>query len=154
MANVVYHGGVLQLFSVQTSSPDLRTLLLDDAGTYVADPDHDSLTDLALGSNELSTTNYSGGAGSADHHDHASVGYTHDTANDRVELDADDAVFSSLGPASGGPDVQAAVMYIRVDGTAANDTPLLYLDTGGFPKTVNGEDFTVTGPSEGWLQAA
>lgn len=141
MADTVYTAGILYLVQNGWAGADPRVLLIDDAGTYTPDKDHDQLSDLSLGSNELSTTNY------------ARVALTTqteaaDNVDNEVVLDADNVVFSALGPNTGGPAVGAAVVYFYVDGTAANDIPFLYLDSG-FPKQTNGEDFTLVWNAEG-----
>ncbi len=142
MANGEYQAGVKRL--LDTVGPhDLRMLLLDNAGSYVFDPDHTNLTALSLGSNEISTTNYA-------RQDLGGVATTIDTTNNRVRHTSNAGVFASLGPTSAGPTVKQVVIYIHVDGTAANDVPLYYIDDGGLPKTVNGEDFNVTPSADGW----
>lgn len=112
---------------------DVRILLLDDAGTYAPDPDHEFVDDLTPGSNELDTDNYARAA-------LAGKAVTLNTVDNRAEWTADDVVFADLGPTSAGPTIQAAVLYVDV--TDDTDSWLLcYLDdvTG----TVNGLDATV-----------
>ena len=96
-----------------------------------------------ISGDELSTTNYS-------RQTLTGKTTTTDNTDDEVELDSDDVVFSALGPSTGGPDVQAAVLFFFVTNDA-DSVPFLYLDSGGFPKTVNGEDFTVQPSAEGWV---
>lgn len=74
-----------------------------------------------------------------------------DDANNRAELDANDF---SFGATVGAGTRQAAgmVIYRYVDGTAANDLPIAYIDTGGFPFAGNGGAINVTVNAEGLLQ--
>jgi hypothetical protein len=44
------------------------------------------------------------------------------------------------------------VVYRHVDGTAANDLPIAYIDSGGFPFSGNGGAINVTVNAEGLLQ--
>ncbi len=63
-----------------------------------------------------------------------------DNANDRVEVTADPAVFSSIG--AGTRQGQAAIVYKQVTNDA--DSPLLFhIDSNGFPFTGTGADFPV-----------
>lgn len=142
MADTVYTAGIDYLITNGWTSSDLRVLLVDDGGSYSVDKDHDRLDDIT--GDELSTTGYARQA-------IASESQSIDNTDDEVELDGDDVTFSNLGPATGGPVVQAAVVYFHVDGTDANDVPFLYLDSGGFPKQTNGEDFTIQANVEGWV---
>jgi hypothetical protein len=46
------------------------------------------------------------------------------------------------------------VIYAHVDGTAGNDWPIAWIDTGGFPFSGNGGNVSVTVNAEGLLQVA
>lgn len=140
MANGVYTAGIRYLIDNGWDTSDARVLLLDDAGTYTFDKDHDFLTDLTLGSNELSTTNYVRKALASE------AESTNDTA-DEVRLDATDVTWTALGPASAGPTIQAAIVYFFVSADA-DSVPFLYLDDG-MPRAVNGGDVTIQWNSEG-----
>ena len=133
MTNAVYAAGNAYQAANGWSSLDVRVLLLDAAGSYIFDESHDSLDALNLGSNELNTVNYS---------QQALSGESVIAGSSEADLDANDIGWTALGPNSGGPAVQAVVVYFYVDGSGTNDIPYLYL-SDGFPKQVNGEDFTL-----------
>lgn len=134
MADTVYTGGIRYLIDHGWATSDVRVLLLSTTANYIVDPDHATLTDLMLGTNELVTTNYT----------RLSIGseaaITDDTA-DMVHLDGDDITWTRLGPNFAGPTIGAAVVYFFVTDDT-DSVPFLYLDTG-LPKVVNGEDFTL-----------
>lgn len=77
-----------------------------------------------------------------------------DAPNSRVELIANNSVWSALG--AGSRDVKASVIFKFV--TDDSDSPVLaYVDTGGFPFTATGADFTINWNAEGifqWRSAA
>lgn len=73
-----------------------------------------------------------------------------DLVNNRAEFDADDIVWTALGV--GTRQAQAMLLYRHVDGTAANDQAIGYIDTGGFPFNGNGGNVTVAWNAEGILQ--
>jgi hypothetical protein len=72
-----------------------------------------------------------------------------DAPNSRVEVPATATVWTALG--AGTRQAQAAVLYRFVTNDA--DSPILvYFDTGGFPFTASGADFTVNWNAEGMIQ--
>ena len=74
-----------------------------------------------------------------------------DDANDRAEFDADDVVWTALG--LGTRQCKAVVAFCYVDGTAANDWPIAYLDNAPeLPFWGNGSDETAAFNIEGILQ--
>lgn len=74
-----------------------------------------------------------------------------DTANDRGEYSAEaSTTYTALGV--GTRQCQALVVYKFVTNDAGS-TPLVYVDTGGFPFDGNGGDVTVTWNAEGIIQA-
>jgi hypothetical protein len=73
-----------------------------------------------------------------------------DDPNNRAELDANDFTWTALG--AGTRQAQAMVVYKHVDGTAANDVPIAFIDTGGFPFAGNGGDVTIQWSVEGIVQ--
>jgi hypothetical protein len=113
-------------------------LLLDDAGTYTFNADHNVVNDLTPGSNESSGTGYARKTISG-----RSV--AQDDTNDRAQCDATDpAVFS--GADFG--DVQAAVVFWEVT-TDADHILICYLDGASFPITTNGGDLTLQFHADG-----
>jgi hypothetical protein len=75
---------------------------------------------------------------------------TADTTNARGKFDADDFTWASLGAAT--KQAIGMLLYRHVDGTAANDVPVGYINTGGFPFNGNGGNVAVTWNPEGILQ--
>lgn len=73
-----------------------------------------------------------------------------DDPNNRGEFDADDITWTALGV--GTRQAQGMLVYRHVDGTAANDLPIAWIDTGGFPFSGNGGNVAVTWNAEGIIQ--
>ena len=124
----------------------IRVLLLSTA-VATPDPDLDFVADLVDGSNniELSTTNYG-------RQDVASRTVAIDDTNNRSVLDAADNVWTALGPASGGPTVRGALVYLRVgadDSTPADDPLIAYFDL--VDTQVNSGNFTVQWAAAGLI---
>lgn len=74
-----------------------------------------------------------------------------DTTNDRAEFDAADLTWTSLG--AGTRSMAGAIVLLHV----TNDTdsiPIIYIDSGGFPKAASGGDIGMTFNTEGILQFA
>lgn len=107
---------------------DARVGLLVDG--FTPNRDADFVSDIVA--NEIATTNYARQVLTGEV-------ITLDDANDRVLLDADNAVFPSLGPASGGPTVGSAFVYRN---TGADGTSPLWMWMDATPTDVNGSDFT------------
>lgn len=76
---------------------------------------------------------------------------TEDDPNNRSEIDYADFTFGAT-VAAGTRQAQGMIIYNRVDGTAANDWPVAWVDTGGFPFAGNGGAINVTVNAEGLLQ--
>ncbi len=143
MANFWYLEGLLALAKGDIDLEDdvLRALLVMTNTT--ADTD--------------TTAKFVGDFGTLDEHDGAAyarqtVVHTApaiDAPNSRVEVAATASVWSSLG--AGTRDAQAAVLFKFVTNDA--DSPVLvYYDSGGFPFTASGADFTVNWNAEGIVQ--
>lgn len=73
-----------------------------------------------------------------------------DNANNRAEFDADDASWTTL---TTGGTVQGLLLYRHVDGTAANDMVIAFIDSGGFPFSLTGGNLAITWNAEGIVQA-
>lgn len=76
-----------------------------------------------------------------------------DLANNRGEFDGDDIQFASLG--AGTRQAAGMLLFRQVDGTAANDQPIAYIDTTSpsvFPFSGNGGNVDVAWNAEGILQ--
>lgn len=93
---------------IDLDTDDIRVMLV--TSSYVVNADHDFVTDIT---NELSGTNYV-------RKSLANKSVTLDDTNDRSYFDADDVVWTDLGPAG---TAAAAVLFKWV--TADADSPLL-----------------------------
>lgn len=114
---------------------DARALLVGTG--YVPNRDHDFVADVVA--SEISTSGYARQTLTGEV-------LTLDDTNDRVLNDADDAVWTSLGPSSGGPSVLAAIVYRN---TGADATSPLWFYMDGTTTTVNGSNFTYQWASTG-----
>lgn len=80
----------------------------------------------------------------------ASPAVNRDDPNNRAEFDANDITFAALG--AGTRQAQGMLLIKNVDGTAANDIPVAYIDGTGFPFAGNGGDVTIQWNVEGIVQ--
>ena len=120
------------------ASLDLRLLLVKSG--YVYNPDHQFVSDLTPGSNELSGTGYS-------RKTLTGKATSQDNTNDRAELDCDDVTFTGINAGT----AIAAVVFVQV--TNDSDSWLVgYYDEGGFPFATNGGNLTLQVNSEGLVQ--
>lgn len=144
MADFVYNVAAKRAMdgNLDLDSPvDLRVLLL---GTDAEDRDHANLAAIiTAGAVESTNTGYSRQALAGD-------ATAQDDTNDRAEYDATDPVFSSIAN-DGTGNIVAAIVYLYVDGTNANDIPIAHYDTN-FPVTPNGSDITLQINAEGLIQ--
>jgi hypothetical protein len=86
--------------------------------------------------------------------DLAGLSVVQDDANLRAEIAASNGTFGST-VAAGTRSIQGMVVYIRVDGTAANDWPYAYIDSGAaFPFPAIGGPINLTVNTEGLFQYA
>ena len=86
--------------------------------------------------------------------DLASITVTKQNADDRTEVDATDGTFGATVSA-GTRAITALLYYVYVDGTTANDYPLMHDDTPGqFPLQGDGGPLNITLPSNGFLNIA
>lgn len=104
---------------------------------------------------EITATNYTSGYGGAGRTAISTPAFTNDTGNTRVEFDADDVTWTSLGGATN--DTVTYINLIKEDhlGTTGNDTesrPIFAIDIAD--TTTNGGDFTVQWDAQGILQFA
>ena len=120
------------------SGGDYRLLLIDDAGTYTFNADHDFVAGLTPGSNESTGTGYA-------RKTLGTFAVTVDDANDWAEYDAaDPSIYSGADFGV----IQAAVVYRFVTSDALS--PLIcYLDGTGFPITTNSGDLTLQFHADG-----
>jgi hypothetical protein len=84
----------------------------------------------------------------------ASQAVNRDDANNRAEITANSPVSFGSTVAAGTRLAAGALVYTRVDGTAANDWPIAWIDSGGFPIAGGGGPFELAINAEGLLQVA
>lgn len=113
--------------STSTHAPNKDDTFYDDGGA-------DDLLD-----GELSGTGYTAGGDAL-----GSQTVAYDAANDRVEFDAADALWTGI---NAGTAAQATVL--KHTGTATTSPVLANVDTGGFPVVTNGGDLTIQWNAEG-----
>lgn len=123
---------------------DARTLLVMSNTT--ADTDQDALTLSGIGTlDEYDGSGYSRAT-------LASQVVTRDDPNNRAELSATSPISFGATVAAGTRQAVGCVVYAHVDGTAANDWPIAFIDTGGFPVDGGGGPFQININVEGLLQ--
>lgn len=129
------------------STSDIRVAALKVKASTTADTDQDAATLSAITTlGEITATGYARVA-------LGSEAVNRDDPNNRAELDSADPTFGALGGASNDT-IGALLLYKHVDGTAANDIPVAYIDNAGadFSQATNGGTIGVTVDAEGWLQ--
>jgi len=147
MANFVYTPAKARLLSgdLDLNAHDIRVALVMTNTT--ADTEEDAGTLSAFSTlDEYDGANYARKA-----LDNEAVNT--DTTNDRGEFDADDITWTALG--AGTRQAAALLLYRHVDGTAAADQPIAYIDTTSpsvMPFSGNGGDVSVAWNAEGILQ--
>lgn len=131
MADAAYNRGKFLFASagINWATDTIEVLLLDDAGTYTFDPDHNFVADLTPGTNEFQGTGYT-------RMTLANAAVTENDTTDLANIDADDVVWAAIDGAT----AQAAVVY-RLVTNDADSQLLFYMDTG-FPFTANGGQLT------------
>jgi hypothetical protein len=116
--------------------------------TYTANADQDYVNPSSY-QTELGGTGYAGGYGGSGRKTLASKVITEDDTNDRAEFVAAPVTWTSINAGTA-----AGALIIR-ERAATGDTMselIGYVDSGGFPVTTNGGDFTITWSVEGILQ--
>lgn len=120
---------------------DIRALLVMTNNTSPSNEDGATLATIGT-LDECDDTGYA-------RHTFSSEAVAADNTNNRGEFDAEDCPFTFNGNAS--RQVAAIIIYKHVDGTNANDIPLFYIDSGGFPFTATGS-VTIQWNAEGIAQ--
>lgn len=80
-------------------------------------------------------------------------GVSQDDPNNRAEFTITPINFGST-VAAGSRQIAGVVIYFHVTGLPADDWPIFYIDSGGFPVTPGGGSLTVTPNAEGLAQLA
>jgi hypothetical protein len=124
MADVMHRGFFEALLAGDLAgTPDLRALL--SMGGFTAEPDAQTLSGFA-DLDEFDGVGYGRRA-------LTSVSIAWDAVNHRPKLDFGDIDFGGGGDVAPGSGVITSLTaYLYVDGTAANDVPLLTTTSGGF----------------------
>lgn len=124
-----------------TGATDVEVMLVDD--TYVFDPDQ-NFVDEGGGTgpiaDEISTTNYA-------RQNLGTRTLTEDDTNDRVVFDAADFSIAALGPASGGPTIGGAIIFVNAGGADTANPLIAFIDLTD--TTVNGATFTIQWSASG-----
>lgn len=143
MAQFVYTGAKLKIAKADLDFDlaDMRVKLLMTNTT--ADTDQDA-TNIA----GITTLDEYNGTGYTEL-DLASVVVAADNVNDRAEVDYADGTFGATVGA-GIRNIQGMLYYVRVDGTAANDYPVAWVDVTPF--NGNGGAINLTVNAEGLIQ--
>ncbi len=118
MASSLYNTGLEKILdgTVNLDAPaDIRCLLLKSGYTF--DPDHDFVSDLTPGSNEITVSGYARQTMTGEV-------ITRDDTNNRVMFDAGDVTFSAL---AAGETIVAAVLFIY-NAADASAQLLAYID--------------------------
>lgn len=123
---------------------DIRVMLCMTNTT--ADTDQDAGTLSAIGTlDEYDGSGYSRAA-------LAGQSVVRDDANNRAEITATSPISFGATVGAGTRSAAGALVYRHVDGTAANDQPIAWIDTGGFPINGGGGPFQIAINAEGLLQ--
>lgn len=139
---VVFNQGKKWLAENDVGSADLRLMLIDDAASWTPDVNVDKFVDDIAG-DELATANYT-------RKTLTSVQVSVNTADNRVEITADDVTWTALGTISG-PTIGAVVLYAKE--TDDTDSPLISALYGVGETLSGGDTFFVFDPS-GFLRIA
>lgn len=116
--------------------------------TYTANADHDFVNPSTY-QQELGGTGYAGGYGGSGRKTLGSKTVVEDDVNDRAEFNAAPVTWTAINAGTA-----AGAVIIR-ERALTGDTMselIAFVDTGGFPVTTNGGDFTITWSVEGVLQ--
>ena len=123
---------------------DLRLMLVMTNTTADTEEDSSVIADITT-LDEYDGSGYSRAA-------LASQVVTQDSPNNRSEVSATSPVSFGATVGAGTRQAQAAILYRFVDGTAANDQLVAFIDTGGFPLNGGGGPFEFAINAEGILQ--
>ena len=138
------HAGHLAMQELLTGA-DVRAMLVMSSSSVFSETDN-ALTSLAAFSalDEYDGTSYARIALSSE-------GVTKQDGNGRTIFTSSAISFGTIG--AGSREAIGVLLYVHVDGTAANDYPLSAI---AFPAPVAGDGgaFVVNCPSMGWLQLA
>jgi len=138
MSNFMYNRGKKGIMdaSIDLDNDTLKVLLIDNAGDYIPNPDHDNVSDVVA--NEMSGGNYSRQL-------LANVAITEDDSNDLSVMDADDVTFASISAGT----AKGAIIF-KDTGNDATSPLIAWIDTN-FPITTNGGDIIIQWSANGIL---
>ena len=131
MASFLYQKGVTESLKSEDLIAGTIKVLLVTSG-YTPNKDHDFVSDLVPGTNELSGFGY-------ERKTLTNKTLTEDDANDRAVFDdGDDVTWTAIDAGT----AAAAVLFIQKTNDA-DSILLAYIDSGGFPFTTNGGDLVI-----------
>ena len=148
MAALVFNRTKKELWSatINWGTASIKVMLVTAA--YTPLPAHNFISQGAAAA-ELSGTGYVSGFGGSGRKLLVSKTTTQDDSGNRGVFDAADLTWSAINAG-----VAAAAILI-LEGTSDSDSRILaYTDTGGFPKTTNGGDFTIQWSASGIAQVS
>lgn len=126
MASTVYTKGILRIINGTTNwtSGSFKVMLCD--ASYTPDPDHQFVSSITGVGGEISgVTGYTGGFGGSGRLALTTIAPAEDATNDLIKFDADDVLWSSLGPEV----VTVTGCAVIQEVTSDADSPLIaYLD--------------------------
>jgi len=144
MANVIFKGFYQAFEAGSLAAPDVRIRLVMSATTCDTEEDAINLADFTA-IDEFDGVGYT-------ELDCASVTTAYSDSADEWQLDFADGSFGD--PVAPGSDViQGMLVYLYVDGTAANDIALAYTDSGGFGVNANNGALDLSVPASGLMFA-
>lgn len=143
MPSFVFTPAKTRLFNGSVNLADVRVALVMTNTTADTEQDAENVADLTT-LDEMDGANYTRASA-------ATETVTEDAANNRAEFTFDPVVFTALG--NGTRQLEGILLIEFVDGTAANDLLLAFIDPTGWPINPGGADLTITPNAEGVLQA-
>jgi hypothetical protein len=141
VANVFFNRAKKEILdgTIDLVANTLKLLLVNSGYTPNAD---DDFVSTASGS-ELSGTGYASGFGGAGRKTLASIAITEDDTNDRGKFTAANVTWTAIDAGT----AARAILYKHLTSDAASVMIAAY--DGGFPKTTNGGDLTVSWHADG-----
>ncbi len=144
MASKFYGKGLRSLLdgTIDYLTATIKVMIVNDGYTF--DADHEFISDVVA--NEVTASGYVGGFAGAGRKTLAGKTVTDDTANNRIEFDCSDVVWTALGAG----DEAAAVIVVWENTNDAASRVVAHLDPADL--VLNGSDVTLVVNAEGLLQ--
>lgn len=142
--------------NIDLANDTIKIALLKNTTEYSPDKDnHNNLSDILDGGTtgeEFDGTNYTAGYNNSGRKTLSNLSVSVDDTDDEAVFDADDVTWTSLGSATGGQVVEAAVVFVQGSSDDTDATIIKVFDDSeeaDLEKQTNGEDFTLSFNSEG-----